>query len=179
MEEMRSKEIIIIAGPSASGKSYLMRKLTTKKKNKFKQEIYRELAIDHRRSKSSISIGALNNLDKKPEHLKKLSKKIIFIHFDLTSRNQDRKRELLLKIAKNCKTVKVLTIKTPFEIWHKRMRYRDQELRTAVPKNNATAIYRNSLFNPLFAKWQYDAVYRQWARFSKNLEAENYLLIKN
>ena len=112
-------------------------------------------------------------------NLKKLSKKIIFIHFDLTSRNQDKKRELLLKIAKNCKTVKVLTIKTPFKIWHERMRNRDQELRTAVPKNNATAIYRNSLFNPLFAKWQYDAVYRQWARFSKNLEAEDYLLIKN
>ena len=80
MRELRNKEVIIIAGPSASGKSYLMRQLITKKKNKFKEAIYPDLNIKHNKSKSGISISALKNLRKKPEHSRKLRKKIIFIH---------------------------------------------------------------------------------------------------
>ena len=47
MKEMRRKEVIIIAGPSASGKSYLMRQLTTKKKNDFKDKVIVNLALTH------------------------------------------------------------------------------------------------------------------------------------
>ena len=83
MKEMRRKEVIIIAGPSASGKSYLMRQLTTKKKNDFKDKVYRELGINSHKPRSSISIGALKNLDKKPEHLRKLKKKSNFYSFRL------------------------------------------------------------------------------------------------
>ena len=42
MKELRKKEVIIVAGPSASGKSYIMRQLKTKKKNQFKSEILNE-----------------------------------------------------------------------------------------------------------------------------------------
>jgi len=40
MKELRKKEIIIVAGPSASGKSYIMRQLKAKKKNQFKSKIF-------------------------------------------------------------------------------------------------------------------------------------------
>ena len=104
MKELRKKELIIVAGPSASGKSYIMSQLKTKKKNQFKSDIFRELNINPRKSKSCISIGALmsalKNSSDKPKHYRKLKKKIIFIHLDLTGRHQKQKRQLLLLAAK-------------------------------------------------------------------------------
>ena len=99
MKEFSNKEIIIIAGPSASGKSYIISQLKTTKKNKLKFKIFRKLSIKSRKSKSYISISALKNSSKKPKHIRKLNKKIIFIHFDLTGRHQKQKRQLLIQIA--------------------------------------------------------------------------------
>ena len=97
MKEFSNKEVIIIAGPSASGKSYIIRQLKTTKKNKLKLKIFRKLSINPRKSKSCISISALKNSSKKPKHIRKLNKKVIFIHFDLTGRHQKQKRHLLLR----------------------------------------------------------------------------------
>jgi len=172
MRELRNKEVIIIAGPSASGKSYLMRQLITKKKNKFKEEIYPDLNIKHNKSKSGISISALKNLRKKPEHSRKLRKKIIFIHFDLTSRQQKEKRQLLLLTAKHCKRIKVLTVKAPFNTWRERMQNRIKANPSIKPKNNASKIFNNSKYLNIFAKLQYNWVYKDWAKFITSIEPE-------
>ena len=179
MKEMRRKEVIIIAGPSASGKSYLMRQLTTKKKNDFKDKIYRELGINSHKPRSSISIGALKNLDKKPEHLRKLKKKVIFIHYYLTSRHQEDKIQLLISIAKYCKKIKVLTIRTSFKTWRERMKKRDEESSTNTPRNIATTIYKTSQFNLFLAKWQYELVYRKWSNFLTKINPDKALTFKN
>ena len=64
MKELRKKEVVIVAGPSASGKSYIMRQLKTKKKNQFKSEIFHKLNINPNKSKSYISISSLKNPSK-------------------------------------------------------------------------------------------------------------------
>ena len=179
MKEVSRKEVIIVAGPSASGKSYLMRQLTTKKKNEFKEKIYRELDIKSHKPSSSISIGALKNLNNKPEHSRKLKRKVIFIHFDLTSRHQDEKRQLLLSIAKHCKKIKVLTIRTSFTTWRGRMQNRDEESSTNTPRNIATTIYKTSRFNLFLAKWQYELVYRKWSNFLTKINPDKALTFKN
>ena len=94
MKQLVDKEIVIVAGPSASGKSHLLQQLMTKKTNTLKDTIYRELNIDPQKPRSCIAIGALAKLKKKPEHSKKLKKEIIFIHFDTTSRRQNKKRKI-------------------------------------------------------------------------------------
>ena len=179
MKEVRRKEVIVVAGPSASGKSYLMRQLTTKKKNEFKDKIYRELNIKPQKSSSSISIGALKNLNKKPEHSRKLNKKVIFIHFDLTSRHQDDKKQLLLSIAKHCKKIKVLTIRTSFNTWRGRMQNRSQTSTTKIPRNIATCIYKTSKYNPFLARWQFRSVYREWQTFLKEINPANSIFVEN
>jgi ABC-type polar amino acid transport system ATPase subunit len=42
MQEIIGKEVVIVAGPSASGKSYLIRQLMTKRKSQLKDQIYNE-----------------------------------------------------------------------------------------------------------------------------------------
>ena len=74
MREMNGKEVVIVAGPSASGKSHLLKQLLTKKKNKFRDKIYRKLDIDPKKSRSCIAIGALTKLKTKHEHSRKLKK---------------------------------------------------------------------------------------------------------
>ena len=179
MKELRKKEVIIIAGPSASGKSYIMRQLKTKKKNRFKLKIFRKLNINHRKSKSCISISALTNSSKKPKHRRKLKKKIIFIHFDLTGRHQKQKRQLLLLIAKNCKKIKILTVQTPFNTWRERMQNRFNQNMTFNHKNDATRIFRISKYFCLFAELQYKFIYKNWAKFSTTIAPSISTSVKN
>ena len=179
MKELHKKEVIIVAGPSASGKSYIMRQLKTKKKNQFKSEIFRKLNINPCKSKSCISISALKNSRKKQKHYRKLKKKIIFIHFDLTGRHQKQKRQLLLLAAKNCKKIKILTVQTPFNTWRERMQNRFNQNLTFNHKNDATKIFRISKYFYLFAELQYKLIYKKWSKLSRIIAPNKSMSINN
>ena len=179
MEEMIGKDLVIVAGPSASGKSHLIRQLTTKRKNKFRDKVYRQLGINPQEPRSHISIGALTKLDSKPGHSRKLIKELIFIHFDITSRHQSDKQHLLKSIANSCRSIKVVTLKTPFDIWHQRMRQRIEVNPTKNPSNIADEIYRLSRFSRYFAKRRYDSIYKKWEKLIKNIDLDGKLIVKN
>ena len=179
MEEMIGKDLVIVAGPSASGKSHLIRQLTTKRKNKFRDKVYRQLGINPQEPRSHISIGALTKLDSKPGHSRKLIKELIFIHFDITSRHQSDKQHLLKSIANSCRSIKVVTLKTPFEIWHQRMRQRIEVNPTKNPSNIADEIYRLSRFSRYFAKRRYESIYKKWEKLIKNIDLNGQLIVKN
>ena len=179
MKEMIGKDLVIVAGPSASGKSHLIRQLTTKRKNKFRDKVYRQLGINPQEPRSHISIGALTKLDSKPGHSRKLIKELIFIHFDITSRHQSDKQHLLKSIANSCRSIKVVTLKTPFDVWHQRMRQRIEVNPTKNPSNIADEIYRLSRFSRYFAKWRYESIYKKWEKLIKNIDLDGKLIVKN
>ena len=179
MKEMIGKDLVIVAGPSASGKSHLIRQLTTKRKNKFRDKIYRQLGINLQERRSHISIGALTKLDSKPGHSRKLIKDLIFIHFDITSRHQSDKQHLLKSIANSCRSIKVVTLKTPFDVWHQRMRQRIDVNPTKSPSNIADEIYKLARFSRYFAKWRYESIYKKWDKLIKNIDLDGQLIVKN
>ena len=179
MKEMRGKDLVIVAGPSASGKSHLIRQLTSKRKNKFRDKVYYQLGINPQEPRSHISIGALTKLDSKPGHSRKLIKELIFIHFDITSRHQSDKQHLLKSIANSCRSIKVVTLKTPFDVWHQRMRQRIEVNPTKNPSNIADEIYRLSRFSRYFAKWRYESIYKKWEKLIKNVDLNGQLIVKN
>ena len=179
MKQLVGKEIVIVAGPSASGKSHLLQQLMTKKTNTFRDTIYRALNIDPQKPRSCIAIGALEKLKKKPEHSNKLKKEIIFIHFDTTSLRQNKKRKILLSIAKNCKNIKALTLHTDFETWRSRMKERVESNSEKIPLNNALEIYNLSKYIPFFARRRYDLIYQNWDLLIKDIGLDAQLLLKN
>ena len=179
MREMNNKEVIIVAGPSASGKSHLLKQLLTKKKNKFRDKIYRSLKINPNQSRSCVAIGALTKQKIKPEHSRKLKKDLIFIHFDTTSRRQNKKKRLLLSITKDCESVKVLTIHTTFETWRTRMQKRIESSPNEIPLNRATEIYNLSRYIRFFARIKYHLAYKRWAEFINDIDFDDQLIIKN
>ena len=179
MKEMIGKDLVIVAGPSASGKSHLIRQLTSKRKNKFRDKVYRQLGINPQEPRSHISIGALTKLDSKPGHSRKLIKELIFIHFDITSRHQSDKQHLLKSIANSCRSIKVVTLKTPFDVWHQRMRQRIDINPTKNPSNIADEIYRLSRFSRYLAKWRYESIYKKWDKLIKNIDLDGQLIVKS
>ena len=179
MKQLADKEIVIVAGPSASGKSHLLQQLMTKKTNTFKETIYHALNIDPQKPRSCIAIGALAKPKKKSQHVNKLKKQVIFIHFDTTSRGQNKKRKILLSIAKNCKNIKALTIYTDFETWRSRMKERVESNSKKIPLNNALEIYKLSKYIPFFAKRRYNLTYQDWDLLIKEIGLDAQLLLKN
>ena len=181
MRELSGKKVVIVAGPSASGKSYLIRQLMTKRKNHFRDKLYHELGINPQEPRSHISIGALTKLENncKPGHSRKLIKDLIFIHFDTTSRHQSDKQLLLRSIATSCKSIKVVTLKTTFEVWHQRMRQRIDLNPTKNPSNSADAIYKLSRLSRQLAKWRYELAYKQWAKIINDIKPERKIVVKN
>ena len=176
---MSDKVVIIVAGPSASGKSHLLKQLLTKKKNKFRDKIYQSLRINPKQSRSCIAIGALTKQKIKPEHSRKLRKDLIFIHFDTTSRRQNKKKRLLLSITKDCESVKVLTVHTTFEIWRTRMQKRIESSPNKIPLNRATEIYNLSRYARVFAKIRYNLAYKRWAEFLNDMDFDDQLIVNN
>ena len=181
MRELSGKKVVIVAGPSASGKSYLIRQLMTKRKSHFRDQIYHQLGINPQEPRSHISIGALTKLESnsKPGHSRKLIKELIFIHFDTTSRHQGDKQRLLRSIATSCKSIKVVTLKTTFDVWHKRMRQRIDLNPTNNPSNSADAIYKLSRLSRQLAKWRYEMAYKQWAKIVHDIQPERQLVVRN
>ena len=181
MRELSGKKVVIVAGPSASGKSYLIRQLMTKRKNHFRDQIYHQLGINPQEPRSHISIGALTKLENnsKPGHSRKLIKELIFIHFDTTSRHQSDKQRLLRSIATSCKSIKVVTLKTTFDAWHQRMRQRIDLNPTKSPSNSADSIYKLSRLSRQLAKWRYELAYKQWAKIINDIQPERQIVVRN
>ena len=155
--------------------------MTKRKKNHFRDQIYHQLGINPQEPRSHISIGALTKLESKskPNHFRKLSKDLIFIHFDITSRHQSEKQRLLRSIATSCKSIKVITLKTPFDVWHQRMRQRIDLNPSKNPSNSADAIYKLSLFSRYLAKLRYESTYKKWEKLINNFELDRQLIVKN
>ena len=180
MNQMVNKEVVIVAGPSASGKSHLLKRLMNKKRiNKFRDKIYQELNIDPLKSRSCITIGALAKPQKKTKHSNKLQKDIIFIHFDTTSRRKNKKRQLLLSIAANCSHIRILTIHTDFETWRSRMQERFKSNPNEVPQNKSTEIYKLSIFSCFFARRRFNFSYKKWHLLINDINPQVNLVIKN
>ena len=181
MRELSGKKVVIVAGPSASGKSYLIRQLMTKRKSHFRDQIYHQLGINPQEPRSHISIGALTKLESnsKPGHSRKLIKELIFIHFDTTSRHQGDKQRLLRSIATSCKSIKVVTLKTTFDAWHQRMRQRIDLNPTKNPSNSADAIYKLSRLSRQLAKWRYELAYKQWAKIINEIQTDRQIVVRN
>ena len=140
-----------------------------------------QIGINPQEPRSHISIGALTKLENnsKPGHSRKLIKELIFIHFDTTSRYQSDKQRLLRSIATSCKSIKVVTLKTTFDVWHQRMQQRIDLNPTKNPSNSADAIYKLSRLSRQLAKWRYELAYKQWAKIINDIQPERKIVVKN
>ena len=159
---LSDKTILVIAGPSASGKSHIINKLlgcTQTQQKKLRQELDLHSQLDI----GKINIERLSNKEKSKKRSKKMRKDVFIIHFDLTSRNQHERRSQLKAIASQCQTLKVVTLEVSFKTWQKRMTERVKHEFYGMPLSQSFWIYLISLINPKYGKKCYRRVYQDWS----------------
>ena len=119
IDRLSKKDILVIAGPSASGKSTLIRKLLTD--SEVTIQILGKVGLNVRASKRKLNTQRLVNKRKLSKNKSKNKSKIVIIHVDmLSSLREDRMRDLAY-IAKSSKSFNVITLCTPHEVWFRRI----------------------------------------------------------
>ena len=159
---LTDKIILVIAGPSASGKSHTINNLLSSRIQSQQKKLRQELDLHSQLDIGKINIERLSNKEKSKKRSKKMRKDVFIIHFDLTSRNQHKRRSQLKAIASQYQTLKVVTLEVNFKTWQKRMTERIKHEFYGMPLSQAFWIYLISLINPKHGKKCYRRVYQDW-----------------
>ena len=160
---LSDKTILVIAGPSASGKSHTINNLLGSRTEAQQKKLRQELGLHSQLNIGKINIERLSNKEKSKKRSKKMRKDVFIIHFDLTSRNQHKRRSQLKAIASQCQTLKVVTLEVNFKTWQKRMAKRVKHEFYGMPLSQAFWIYLISLIYPKYGKKRYRRVYQDWS----------------
>ena len=160
---LSDKTILVIAGPSASGKSHTINNLLSSRTQTHQKKLREKLDLHSQLKIGKINIERLSNKEKSKKRSKKMRKDVFIIHFDLTSRNQSKRRSQLKAVASQYQTLKVVTIEVNFKTWQKRMAERIKHEFYGMPLSQAFWIYLVSLINPKHGKKCYRRVYQDWS----------------
>ena len=160
-----NKQLIIFAGPSASGKSHLINRLLNNANQPLKANLLQQLNLQSELKIGKLNIERLTNKSKMLQKSKKMMKDAYIVHFDLTSRNQRKRREQLKEIAFEYKSLAVVTLEPAFKIWNKRMSDRIKNNFLGMPLTQAFWIHILSLINQKHARSLFNSVYSEWNLF--------------
>ena len=94
-----------------------------------------------------------------------MMKDAFIVHFDLTSRNQRKRREQLKAIASEYKRLAVVTLELKFTTWNQRMSDRVKNKFFGMPLSQALWIYALSLIHKSYAQSLFNSVYEEWDSF--------------
>ena len=160
-----NKQIIIFAGPSASGKSHLIDSLLDDNDQTMKINLFQRLGLHSGLKPGKLNIERLCNAKKMHQRSKKMMKDAFMVHFDLTSRNQQKRREQLKAISSDYKRLAVVTLELRFTTWNQRMSNRIKNNFFGMPLSQAFWIYALSLVHKSYAHSMFNSVYEEWDSF--------------
>ena len=160
-----NKQIIVIAGPSASGKSHLIDRLLDDNDQTLKINLFQQLGLRSELKTGKLNIERLCNKKKMRRQSKKMMKDAFIVHFDLTSRNQQKRREQLKAIASKYKRLAVVTLELTFTTWNQRMSDRVKNKFFGLPLSQAFWIHTLSLIHKSYAHSLFNSVYEEWDSF--------------
>ena len=162
---LSNKNILLIAGPSASGKSHFIRKLLNGSAQMSHKRLIQELELCANMNIGKLNIERLTNEKKVNKRSKKMRKDLFIVHFDLTSRHQHQRRSQLKAIAAKCQNLKIITLEVSFDTWQRRMAQRIRNEFYGMPLSEAFWIYAHSLINNKQGRRRFNSVYREWDSF--------------
>ena len=163
--KVSNKQIIIFAGPSASGKSHLIDSLLDDNDQTMKINLFQRLGLHSGLKPGKLNIERLCNVKKMHQRSKKMMKDAFMVHFDLTSRNQQKRREQLKAISSDYKRLAVVTLELRFTTWNQRMSNRIKNNFFGMPLSQAFWIYALSLVHKSYAHSMFNSVYEEWDSF--------------
>ena len=116
------KHILVIAGPSACGKSTLIREMLEDRC--VADKILSNLDLDCGLSLGKLNLQRLVNSKKLSKKSKKNQAEIVLIQFDILSRYRKARSLEFEEVVLSAKSVRLLILCTPFQEWIKRINQR-------------------------------------------------------
>ena len=160
-----NKYIVVIAGPSASGKSHLIKNLLDGSDQLAHKRLCQKLNLSPSLNIGKLNIERLTNEHKMLKRSKKMMKEVFIVHFDLTSKHQRERRNQLKTIASKYKNLKFVTLEVSFRSWQMRMSERIKHNFLGMPLSQAFWIYLLSLVNNRYGHDLFRSVYDEWNSF--------------
>ena len=160
-----NKHIVVIAGPSASGKSYLIKNLLESSNQLAHKRLCQKLKLSPSLNIGKLNIERLANEHKMLKRSKKIMKEVFIVHFDLTSKHQRQRRDQLKAIASKYQNLKFVTLDVTFKTWQMRMSERIKHNFLGMPLSQAFWIYLLSLVNNRRGYNLFRSVYNEWNSF--------------
>ena len=160
-----NKYIVVIAGPSASGKSHLIKNLLDSSDQLARKRLCQKLNLSPSLNIGKLNIERLANEQKTLKRSKKMTKEAFVVHFDLTSKHQRQRRDQLKAIASKYQNLKFVTLELTFKTWQIRMSERIRHNFLGMPLSHAFWIYILSLVNSRRGYNLFHSVYNEWNSF--------------
>ena len=130
MISLAQKHVLVIAGPSACGKSTLIQAMLEDRS--VAHRILSACGLDHRLTFGKLNLQRLVNPERLGIHSRKNQVQLVFVQFDTLSRHAKARSLEFEQVLAAAKTVRVLILHIPFYEWLKRM-----NARTRYPTNLA------------------------------------------
>ena len=162
---LANKYIFVIAGPSASGKSHLIKHLLESSDQLAHKILCQKLNLSPSLNIGKLNIERLANEHKMLKRSKKIMKEAFIVHFDLTSKRQHERRNQLKTIASKYQNLKFVTLDVTFKTWQMRMSQRMRHDFLGMPLSQALWIYLLSLVNSRHGYNLFRSVYDEWNSF--------------
>jgi predicted kinase len=181
-DRLSKKHVLVVAGPSASGKSTLISKLLTD--SDITKQIFGKVGLNLRKSRRKMNTQRLVNKRKLGKNKSRNKSKVAIVHIDmLSSRREDRMRDLVY-IAKSSRSFSVIILCTPHEVWFRRISERGQINRIRLwapgsyfsrslpesssrwsPSSFAWRIMAASALSKSIGRIMYGLEYKAWEKF--------------
>ena len=114
-----SKHVLVLAGPSACGKSTLLRELLGD--GPVVQQVFGQLGLKVDASRGKLNLQRLVNSQKMKKKSRKNQVEVVLVQFDVLSCYRRQRSLEFEQVVHHAKSVTVLTLCTPFEQWHQRI----------------------------------------------------------
>ena len=161
------KRLVVIAGPSCSGKSWLIQQIRSESPSKFVNSVQKKCKIKGRVLANRLRLSALRKdwNDCEEGKIQKRLDRGGYLHFDVTSRQQRLKRKILHELMQSADQVIVLNIVVGFEQWIKFNTFRrDQDPECSI-SSFVKAMLKLNARDPLAARRCYTYAFDCWEQY--------------
>ena len=176
---MSEKHVLLIAGPSACGKSTLISRML--RDCDIAKRILTKVDLEYSHKLGKLNLQRLVNHEKLSKNSRKNKIKIVLVQFDILSRHHKSRKLELEEVIDSAKSVRFLILYLPFKEWLLRMNQRsnylqDSNLSTlsacagflcagskgSRPSHKAWSIVMASRFSAALGRKMYRSEYLRW-----------------
>jgi len=160
------KRLVVIAGPSCSGKTWLIKQIRSETPSKFASLVQKQCRIRGKVFANRLRLSVLRKDWRKAESkIKDRFGRGGYLHFDLTGRQQRLKRKILDELMRSADQVIVLNIVIGFEQWIEANKLRNIQEPEHSTSSFVKGMLRLNARDPLAARQCYTYIFDRWQKY--------------